>query len=89
MLIENEIHLSLPIGIEKDCPEFFNNVISIWRTEMECKHFGGKLPNDGLVGTIKGNRIYYFGVMLMFEYEQITPGEWILRLWNFWPKKDR
>lgn len=83
--IEYKINLSLPIGIEKENPEFFENIMTIWRHDMERAHFN-RCP-EKLMMEIKGTRTYYPGLMLMFDYEQKEPGQWELRFWNFWPKQ--
>ena len=85
-MIEYKIKLSLPIGIEKENPEFFDNIMNIWRHDMERAHFHDCLP-ETISMEIHGNRVYYPGLMLMFDYEQKEPGEWELRFWNFWPTK--
>jgi hypothetical protein len=32
--IEYKINLSLPVGIEKENPEFFGSIMTIWRHDM-------------------------------------------------------
>jgi hypothetical protein len=86
--IEYKINLSLPVGIEKENPEFFGSIMTIWRHDMEYSHFKGHCP-ETLSLTVHGNRTYYPGLMLMFDYEQKAPGEWELRFWNFWPTNNR
>lgn len=78
------IQVEVPEYIEKELPEFFESIVSIYKAEILKKIFG---PKYSIASKIVGNHEYFENNMLMIVWERLDTDFIEISLYSFFPKE--
>ena len=78
------VQVEVPEYIEKELPEFFESIISIYKAELLKKMFG---PKYSIVSKIVGNHEYFLNQMLLITWERLDTDFIEISVYSFFPKE--
>lgn len=78
------VRVEVPEYIEKELPEFFESIISIYKAEILRKILGSKYS---VASKIVGNHEYFVNNMLMIVWERLDTDFIEISVYSFFPKE--
>ena len=78
------VQVEVPDYIETELPEFFENIISLHKTELLRKMFGSK---SSFASQIVGNHEYFLNQMILITWERVNADFIEVSMYSFFPKE--
>lgn len=78
------VQVEVPEYIEKELPEFFESIVSIYKAELLRKMFG---PKYSIASKIVGNHEYFLNQMILITWERVNTDFIEISMYSFFPKE--
>lgn len=78
------VQVEVPEYIEKELPEFFESIVSIYKAELLRKMFG---PKYSIASKIVGNHEYFLNQMLLITWKRLDADFMEISMYSFFPKE--